>query len=72
MLCGGEYVEFLRKRLILMRKLLTDDGSIYLHLDNKMVFAMKLIMDELFGEELPCIYNTQKVQHKKLYRKYIW
>jgi len=48
-LSGSHYVEFLRQRLVLLRELLTDDGSIYLHLDGKMVFQMKIIMDEVFG-----------------------
>lgn len=30
---GAEFIEFLRKRLILMRELLSDDGVIYVHLD---------------------------------------
>ncbi len=49
-LAGPEFIEFLRKRLILLRELLADDGSIYLHLDEKMVFHMKIVMDEIFGE----------------------
>ena len=48
-LSGASFVEFLRQRLILLRELLSDRGSIYLHLDENMVFAMKLVMDELFG-----------------------
>jgi len=48
-LCGAEYVESLRKRLVLLRELLSPSGSIYLHLDETMVFHMKLIMDEVFG-----------------------
>ena len=48
---GGEYVEFMRKRLILMRELLSEKGSIYLHLDATMAFVMKLVMDEISGEE---------------------
>lgn len=51
LLCGGEFVEFLRKRLILLKELLSNNGSIYLHLDSNMAFTMKLIMDEIFGEE---------------------
>jgi adenine-specific DNA-methyltransferase len=50
-LTGAEYVESLRERLILLRELLAKDGSIYLHLDEKMVFHLKLIMDEVFGTE---------------------
>lgn len=50
-LVGAKYIEFLRKRLILIYKLLSDDGSIYLHLDNKMAFQAKLILDEIFGSK---------------------
>ncbi len=49
MLSGAPFVEFLRQRLILLRELLSETGSIYIHLDENMVFAMKLVMDELFG-----------------------
>jgi len=47
---GAEFVEFLRKRLVLMRDLLSDDGSIYVHLDTKKSHYIKLLMDEIFGE----------------------
>lgn len=46
----SEFIEFLRKRLILMRELLADDWSIYVHLDWKKSHYIKLIMDEVFGE----------------------
>jgi len=48
-LCGAEYVENLRERLILLQELLSSSGSIYLHLDETMIFEMKLVMDEVFG-----------------------
>lgn len=48
---GAEFVEFLRKRLIIMRELLTEDGSIFVHLDWKKAHYVKVIMDEVFGEE---------------------
>lgn len=47
---GAEFIEFLRKRLILLREILADDGSIYVHLDWKKGHYMKTIMDEVFGE----------------------
>jgi adenine-specific DNA-methyltransferase len=50
-LSGADYLEGLRQRLILLRELLAQDGSIYVHLDRNMVFPAKLIMDELFGEK---------------------
>lgn len=43
------YVEQMRERLVLMHQLLSNDGSIYVHLDNKMVFHIKIVMDEIFG-----------------------
>ena len=48
-LSGAKYVEHLRARLILLRELLSEQGSIYLHLDENMIFEMKLVMDEVFG-----------------------
>jgi adenine-specific DNA-methyltransferase len=47
----AEYLEFLRKRLIFLHKLLSSDGSIYVHIDDKMLFHVKLILDEIFGPE---------------------
>lgn len=46
---GYEYIEFMRQRLILMHQLLSDDGSIYVHIDDNMLFHIKVIMDEVFG-----------------------
>jgi len=51
LLTGKEYVDFMRERLVLMRELLSNDGSIYVHLDNKMVFYVKILMDEIFGAD---------------------
>lgn len=68
-LCGGEYVEFLRKRLIVLRELLSSKGSIYLHLDGKMAFTMKIIMDEIFGENNCRAIITRKKCSTKNYTK---
>ena len=48
---GARFIEFLRKRLILLRELLADGGSIYVHLDTKKGHYIKAVMDEVFGEE---------------------
>src|SRR5260370_13570273 len=48
---GAEFVEHLRRRLILIRELLADDGSIYVHLDLKKGHYIKVILDEIFGEQ---------------------
>ena len=43
------YLEFMRSRLEIMFQLLSDSGSIYVHLDSNMVFHVKVMMDEIFG-----------------------
>ncbi len=43
------FLEFLRQRLWFMRQLLSERGSIYLHIDKKIGHYVKLIMDEVFG-----------------------
>jgi DNA modification methylase len=48
---GAQFIEFLRRRLILLRELLAEDGSIYVHLDYKKCHYIKAVLDEVFGEE---------------------
>lgn len=48
---GADFVEFLRKRLILLRELLSDDGSIYVRIDYHFGHYVKVIMDEIFGKQ---------------------
>ncbi|MDP2090567.1 MAG: site-specific DNA-methyltransferase [Candidatus Gracilibacteria bacterium] len=49
-IAGAEFIEFIRKRLILMRELLADDGFLIIHLDQKKAQYIKVVMDEIFGE----------------------
>jgi len=70
LLTGAGYIEFLRQRLILLRELLSQTGSIYVHLDANMVFAIKLIMDEVFGESnFRGIISRKKCNPKNYTRK---
>ena len=46
-----EYLEFLRIRLLEMHRVLTDNGSLYLHLDFRASHHARLILDEIFGRE---------------------
>src|SRR3989338_3268599 len=46
-----EYLQFVYERLLLMRELLSDTGSIYLHCDWHRGAFLRLIMDEVFGED---------------------
>lgn len=46
-----EFLEFIRERLILLKELLSEKGSIYVHIDTKVGHYIKILMDEIFGEE---------------------
>ena len=48
-LTGSLFIEFIRQRLILLRELMSENGSIYLHIDYKIGHYVKIIMDEVFG-----------------------
>lgn len=47
---GAQFIEFLRRRLILLHEILADDGTIYVHLDQKKGHYLKATLDEVFGE----------------------
>ena len=64
-----EYLVFMRERLLIMRELLAEDGSIYVHLDSKMVFHVKLLMDDIFGSSCFRGMITRKKCKSKNYTK---
>ena len=45
----ASYLAMITPRLILMRELLADTGSIYVHLDWRVGHYVKIVMDEVFG-----------------------
>ena len=45
------YLQMMYDRLVLMRELLADNGSIYVHLDWRVDHYVKIIMDEVFGKD---------------------
>ena len=47
---NDEYLQFMYKRLILMKELLADNGSIYVHCDWRMNGYIRLVLDEVFGK----------------------
>ncbi len=49
---NDEYLQFMYERLILMRELLAEDGSIYVHCDWHKGPYLRLLCDEVFG--VPC------------------
>ncbi|HOG36608.1 MAG TPA: site-specific DNA-methyltransferase [Paludibacteraceae bacterium] len=46
---GIDFIGFLKERLLLIKDLLSDKGSIYLHIDYKIGHYVKVMMDEVFG-----------------------
>jgi adenine specific DNA methylase Mod len=46
-----DYLQFIYERLYLMSLLLKDIGSIYVHVDYRVLAFVKIIMDEIFGNE---------------------
>jgi len=48
---GGiaSYLKYMYERLVLMRELLSENGSIYVHLDWHVGHYVKVMMDEIFG-----------------------
>ena len=43
------YLQYMYERLILMKELLSEQGSIYLHCDNHKYHHLRFLMDEVFG-----------------------
>jgi len=48
---NDSYLQFMYERLILLRELLSDQGSIYLHCDWHKSHHLRFLLDEVFGEE---------------------
>ncbi len=68
-IAGAEFIEFLRKRLIFLRELLADDGSIYVHLDTRKSHYIKTLMDEIFEEQNfkgEIVWYYRKYQMRKM------
>lgn len=64
------YLSFMRKRLELMHRLLSREGSIYVHLDSNMVFHVKVMMDEIFGiQNFKGMITRKKCKSKNYTRK---
>jgi len=45
------WLSFMHDRLVILRELLSKDGSIWVHLDDSEVHRMRCLMDEVFGAE---------------------
>lgn len=45
---GARFIEFMRKRLVLIRELLADEGLLVLHIDYRYGHYLKVVLDEVF------------------------
>lgn len=63
----ASYLAMITPRLILMRELLADTGSIYVHLDWHVGHYVKIVMDEVFGKEQ---FLNSIARQKTLSRKF--
>ena len=66
------YLNFMYDRLLLMRELLANNGSVYVHLDWHIGHYIKIIMDEIFGlknfrNEIIWAYPSASAQTKRFY-----
>lgn len=48
---GNEYVKWLKKRIVLIKKMLSYNGVLCVHLDWRRAHYIKILLDEIFGEE---------------------
>lgn len=73
---NDEYLQFMYERLILLRELLSDTGSIYLHCDWHKVHQLRCMLDEIFGasnfinEIIWCYYGPGSPGMKQFNRKH--
>jgi len=66
------YLNFMHERLLIMKELLANNGSIYVHLDWHVGHYVKIMMDEIFGisnfrNEIIWAYPAASAQTKKFY-----
>ncbi|MBV6443653.1 MAG: hypothetical protein EPGJADBJ_05436 [Saprospiraceae bacterium] len=67
------WLTFLYPRLYIAKQLLKDEGVIFVSIDDNEVAQLRLLMDEIFGEEnflAELIWNKQHSQQQGLFKKY--
>ena len=45
------FLSMIYERLIIMKNLLSENGSIFIHCDSRLNSAMRLVLDEIFGKD---------------------
>jgi len=60
---ADSFIAMIYERLVLMRDLLAEDGSIYVHCDWRVNAYIRNVMDEIFGRD--CLLNTLIWHYKR-------
>lgn len=68
-LLGERYLAFLMKRFMLLKELMSDDGSIYVHIDCKIGHYVKVLLDEVFDNHFINDITRIKCNPKNFDRK---
>lgn len=68
------YLEYMYPRLLLMRELLSDKGSIYVHIDWHVGHYIKILLDDIFGKEnfrneIVWIYTRMGTKGQKIFSR---
>ncbi len=69
----GDYLQFLADRLLLLRELLHEDGTLWLHCDYRMQAHLLLLLKEIFGAEShlnTVFWRSQTMRGAKVHARY--
>lgn len=72
---ADSFISMIYERLVLMRDLLAEDGSIYVHCDWRLTGHLRLVLDEIFGKnnvlnEIIWCYKEREMSKDKWNRKH--
>ncbi len=68
------YLSMMAERLMLMKQLLSANGTIYVHCDHRVIAYLRLILDDIFGPDAmrnQITWRRQIVRGMKTYAKYM-
>ena len=58
------FLSMIYERLIIMKNLLSENGSIFIHCDSRLNSAMRLVLDEIFGKDN---FKNEIIWKRKMY-----
>jgi adenine-specific DNA-methyltransferase len=70
---GGDYLQFMAERLLLLKELLHPDGTIWLHCDHRASTRLQLVMEEIFGAQSylnTIAWRSQVARGAKVHARY--